>query len=105
MSEDISIEPTREQLIKQLKSEVQKIQQQNIEKVNGLAGFGRKIDRNFLANLKLDVFIELVLDEPSKLRYVLALEQRLQTELNTALAEARRQALTKPAAADLLLPR
>lgn len=80
-----------EKELKELKKEVDKLQQQNVQKVQALASMGRRVDPNFLANLKVDVFIEMFLDDKSKLNYVVALEKLLQQELDAGLAAARQE--------------
>jgi hypothetical protein len=85
----------REKKIKELKVEVDKLQQHNVSKVQALASLGRRVDSNFLANLKVDVFIEMFLDDVQKLQYVKALEEHLKKELDAGLAAARQEQIVQ----------
>lgn len=90
--------------IKELKKKVEVLQQQNKEKVKGLANFGRGVNADYFLQLKLDTLIEMFLDEKQQLEYVLELETRLQQSLNAALSQVRMETLQKPSQS-LLLPK
>jgi elongation factor P--beta-lysine ligase len=88
-------------------AEIQKLQQQNLEKVKLLAQAGKGIDPGVVANIKIDTFVQLVLDQRNQAAYVLAMEQAFQTSLNEGLAQVRKEQLTqgvKPAAS-LFVPK
>ena len=78
------------------KKEVHKLQQGNVDKINALGQFGKSIDPAFIANLKMDVFIESFLDEGAQLVYIKNLETRLRSILDNELKVARQEMLTVP---------
>lgn len=86
---------------------VEALQQSNVSKVEALHKFGRAIPLQLLANIKTDLFVEMFLDEGSKLLYLYNLEVKLRPFLDEALAQARQEQLTKatPAQPQLYIPR
>jgi hypothetical protein len=74
-------------------AEIKKLQQGNVEKVRALAGMGRNIDPGSVANIKIDTFISLFLDERAQASYVLQMERNLREALDSALSDVRQQSL------------
>jgi hypothetical protein len=77
------------------KEEIRRLQQGNLDKINALAQFGKTVDIAWLANLKIDTFIEMFLDENAKLVYVRNLETKIRVELDNILAQLRQAQLTE----------
>jgi hypothetical protein len=82
--------------------EIKDLQQANINKINALARSGKGVDPTMLANLKIDLIVEMFLDENSKLVYVRNLEIAIREQLDAALAEVRNGLVQKPST--LLIP-
>lgn len=78
------------------KKRVESLQQSNVSKVNALAQLGKGIDLTSLANVKIDLFLEMFLDEGSKLLYLYNLEAKLKPMLDQALSQARQEQIANP---------
>jgi hypothetical protein len=75
------------------KAEIKKLQQGNLDKVRALANLGKAMDLAYLANLKIDTFVEMFLDEDAKLVYVRNLETKLREDLDETLGQLRQDQL------------
>lgn len=84
--------------------EVKALQAANMNKVQALARSGKGVDPASLANIKIDLFVEMFLDEDAKLVYVRSLELRLREALDAALAEVRQNLVMPPTHRGLIIP-
>jgi hypothetical protein len=75
--------------------EIRAIQDQNINKVRALGNAGKAIDPGAVANIKIDTFITMFLDENAQASFVLAMEKALQESLDEALSAVRQQQITE----------
>lgn len=89
---------TAEEFVQDLdraRSEVERLQQSNISKVQALAQMGKGIDAAMLANIKIEILLETIFDEGAQLVYVRNLETRLKGLLDEALKAARQEQITQ----------
>ncbi len=75
--------------------EIQQVQNQNKNKINALAQAGAQIDPGSLANIKIDTFVQMFLDQEAQAAYVLAMEKNFQDALNQALVQLRQAQLAQ----------
>lgn len=66
-------------------------QDKNVIKINALRQAGHSLDGAAFANTKIDVFIQMFLDNNAQAAYALALETTLGQSLDEALSQVRQE--------------
>jgi len=80
---------------KAAETEIKKLQQSNIDKVQALAKYGKGIHPADLANIKIDTFIKSFLDGDAQLVYLRNLEVELRNILDEALGQVRQSQIVQ----------